>query len=237
MEHGHSCLNIEFHLIDLEFLNHDQMKKLFVPVLSVAFLLTSCFSQGGGLGLGAAGTGAAIGGVVGSVVGANSNSPYGSAIGTVIGTVAGAAIGNAVSKKSSGNVFGNIFGAGLVDSNNAVATSSLSLTNFRFVDANKNQAIEAGESCQIVFDIVNNGSASVSNITPVLELTQKVKGLTVGNVKTIVSLPAKSKVTYSIPVTASTVLKNGNAPFRAYVKDGSGTNSGTQTFSIPTKQK
>lgn len=212
------------------------MKKLLIPVLSVAFMLTSCFSQGGGMGLGTAGTGAAIGGVIGSVVGANSNSAYGSTIGSIIGTVAGAAIGNAVSKKSSGNILGSILGAGLVDSNNSAAASPLSLTNFRLVDSNNNQAIDAGETCQITFEIVNNGNTAVSNITPVLGLVEKVKGLTVGNVKQIDSLPAKSKVAYSIPVVATSHLKNGTASFCAYVQYGSGMNSGTQSFSLPTKQ-
>ena len=105
-----------------------------------------------------------------------------------------------------------------------------------YTDSNNNDTIEAGEKCQITFDVENNGNKAITNITPILELTAENKGIKIGNPRKIGRLSAKGKITYSVPVNGTSHLKDGVAEFRAYVIDDYGNTSDSREFTLPTKK-
>lgn len=214
------------------------MKKIILPLLSLSLVLSSCFTAGGGIGLSGTATGAMIGGTLGSIVGQNVNPAYGSQLGGLIGTIAGAAVGSQMSKQSSGygNIFGNNLSAGDTNAATFAATnaSGIEITNFRFLDENQNGTIDANESCKVSFEIINNSGRAITNLTPVMEMTSKTKGLNLAKTTPIASLPAHSKLTYSVPLKGTSKLRNGTASFRVYTRDGTGNYSGTREFSLAT---
>ena len=116
------------------------------------------------------------------------------------------------------------------------AMANIELDNFIYSDSNNNDIIEAGEKCQISFEVENEGDKAVTNITPILELIEQNKGIKIGNPTKISKLSAKSKATYSIPVYGTSHLKDGEVEFRAYVIDDNGNTSESREFTLPTKK-
>ena len=196
-------------------------------------LLTSC----GAIGLSGSSTGSMVGGTLGSILGGQVNSGYGSAIGGVVGAMAGAAIGNAMEKKAMSQQYSPSTGSSFASTRAAaeVNASTVKLENFHFVDANNNRAINSNEECKVLFDVVNTGSRAVQNVTPQLVLAQKASGINIGGATTIASIPARGKVTYSVPVVAGKV-KNGEAVFQAYAVEANGAESTVIEFSLPTQK-
>ena len=215
------------------------MKKILISLIAVAVILSSCSSV---FGISGASTGAMVGGTLGSILG-NSTGRYGSTIGGLVGTMAGAAVGNAIQKKTTEQQINRALGSSNYNQTAAVPnisslslnSSSVRLENFHFVDANNNQTIDSGEECKVMFDVVNGGSSTVRNVTPVLELAEKAKGILLGGATTIESIPAGGKVTYSVPVIAKKV-KNGETIFQAYATEGSGAVTETIEFSLQTRK-
>ena len=156
------------------------MKKILISLIAVAVILSSCSSV---FDISGASTGAMVGGTLGSILG-NSTGRYGSTIGGLVGTMAGAAVGNAIQKKTTEQQINRALGSSNYNQTAAVPnisslslnSSSVRLENFHFVDANNNQTIDSGEECKVMFDVVNGGSSTVRNVTPVLELAEKAKG-------------------------------------------------------------
>jgi len=215
------------------------MKKVLILLIAAAVTLSSCSSV---FGLSGASTGAMVGGTLGSILG-NSTGRYGSTIGGLVGTMAGAAVGNAIQKKTTeqqiSRALGNSYSSSSATtpslSSVSLNTSAVRLQNFHFVDANGNQVIDRNEECKVMFDVVNSGSSTVYNVTPVLELASKAKGIMLGGATTISSIPAGGSVTYSVPVIAQKV-KTGEAVFQAYATEASGAVSETIEFSLATQK-
>lgn len=216
------------------------MKKILIPLLAVAVTLTSCSSV---FGISGASTGAMVGGTLGSILG-NNTGRYGSTLGGLVGTMAGAAVGNAIQKKTTEQQINRVLGSGAAQqagvnapSLSAVSlnTSAVRLENFHFVDGNNNQAIDRGEACKVMFDVVNTGNSAVRDVTPQLEVVDGEKGITLGGATTISSIPAGGRVTYSVPVVARKV-KSGEAVFQAYATEASGAVTETIEFSLPTRK-
>lgn len=215
------------------------MKKILIALMAVAVTLSSCSSV---FGLSGASTGAMVGGTLGSILG-NSTGRYGSTIGGLVGTMAGAAVGNAIQKKTTEQQINRVLGNSYAQQSAATPsissvslnTSSVRLENFHFVDANNNQAIDRGEECKVMFDVVNTGNSTVRDVTPQMEVVNGAKGLLLGGATTIESIPAGERVTYSVPVIAKKV-KSGEAVFQAYATEANGAVTETIEFSLPTKK-
>jgi outer membrane lipoprotein SlyB len=208
------------------------MKKVLFSLVILALLLSSCGTMGLGTSMGAM-----IGGTLGSIAGDATGGRYGSSIGGMIGSVAGMAVGAAIEEQQyrermeQANNRRTTTVAQPVQSN---ALDAIELTNFIYTDSDNNDTIEAGEDCQISFDVVNRGNTTLKNITPILELTSETKGLKIGNMTTITKLDPNKKVTYSVPISANSHLKDGEADFRAYVMDANGRTSESREFTLPT---
>ena len=213
------------------------MKKVFLTLVIVAVTLTSCGSIG--FGIGAPGMGGMIGGTLGSIAGDATGGRYGSQIGGLIGTVAGVAIGTAITQQQIQGQMEEASTRSVAPASATVlpeAQSDIVLTNFYLVDDNDDGIIEAKENCKITFDVENNGSSVVKDITPTLELLSDVKGIKVGKPTVIGFLSPNSKITYSVPITTTSSLKSGEVDFRAYAVDGSGAYSESVEFTLTTKK-
>ena len=216
------------------------MKKILIALMAVALTLSSCSSV---FGISGASTGAMVGGTIGSILG-NSSGRYGSTIGGLVGTMAGAAVGNAIQKKTTEQQINRVLGNSYAQQSNTMMpslssvslnTSSVCLENFHFVDENNNQVINRNEECKVMFDVVNTGNSTVRDVTPQLEVVNGAKGLLLGGATTISSIPARGRVSYSVPVIAKKV-KNGEAVFQAYATEASGAVTETIEFSLQTSK-
>lgn len=208
------------------------MKKVIVMLLS-ALMLTSCYTTRMGGSPAAVSAGASIGGVLGSIVGDRAGGYGGSQFGALLGTVAGAAIGNAVTTPPKEKVYRETEETN-VPSGSYNAVSGLQITNIRFIDDNRNQAIDAGESCKIIFEIVNAGDVAAYNIVPVVEETSGMKHLQISPAAQIAYMDKDDRIRYTAVINAGKRLKSGEAVFRVYTSESNGAVSDIHEFSIPT---
>lgn len=208
------------------------MKKVIVMLLS-ALMLTSCYTTRMGGSPAAVSAGASIGGVLGSVVGDRAGGYGGSQFGALLGTVAGAAIGNAVTTPPKEKVYRETEETN-VPSGSYNAVSGLQITNIRFIDDNRNQAIDAGESCKIIFEIVNAGDVAAYNIVPVVEETSGMKHLQISPSAQVAYMNKDDRIRYTAVINAGKRLKSGEAVFRVYTSESNGAVSDIHEFSIPT---
>lgn len=208
------------------------MKKLIVMLLS-ALMLTSCYTTRMGGSPAAVSAGASIGGVLGSIVGDRAGGYGGSQFGALLGTVAGAAIGNAVTTPPKEKVYRETEETN-VPSGSYNAVSGLQITNIRFIDDNRNQAIDAGESCKIIFEIVNAGDVAAYNIVPVVEETSGMKHLQISPSAQVAYMNKDDRIRYTAVINAGKRLKSGEAVFRVYTSESNGAVSDIHEFSIPT---
>ena len=208
------------------------MKKVIVMLLS-ALMLTSCYTTRMGGSPAAVSAGASIGGVLGSVVGDRAGGYGGSQFGALLGTVAGAAIGNAVTTPPKEKVYHETEETN-VPSGSYNAVSGLQITNIRFIDDNRNQAIDAGESCKIIFEIVNAGDVAAYNIVPVVEETSGMKHLQISPSAQVAYMNKDDRIRYTAVINAGKRLKSGEAVFRVYTSESNGAVSDIHEFSIPT---
>ena len=208
-----------------------KMKKVILTLATATMVLTSCGTMGFGTSMGAM-----VGGTLGSIAGDMAGGRHGSSLGGLIGSVAGMAVGAAIDEQQARErmeeASRNTSRVGQLDN----AMAYIELDNFIYSDSNYNDTIEAGENCQITFDVENTRNRTVTNITPILELIVDNKGIKIGNPTQISKLSANSKVTYSIPVYGTSHLKDGEAEFRAYAVDSKGNASDSREFTLPTKK-
>lgn len=208
------------------------MKKVIVMLLS-ALMLTSCYTTRMGGSPAAVSAGASIGGVLGSIVGDRAGGYGGSQFGALLGTVAGAAIGNAVTTPPKEKVYRETEETN-VPSGSFNAVSGIQITNIRFIDDNRNQAIDAGESCKIIFEIVNAGDVAAYNIVPVVEETSGMKHLQISPAAQVAYMNKDDRIRYTAVINAGKRLKSGEAVFRVYTSESNGAVSDIHEFSIPT---
>ena len=208
------------------------MKKVIVMLLS-ALMLTSCYTTRMGGSPAAVSAGASIGGVLGSIVGDRAGGYGGSQFGALLGTVAGAAIGNAVTTPPKEKVYRETEETN-VPSGSYNAVSGLQITNIRFIDDNRNQVIDAGESCKIIFEIVNAGDVAAYNIVPVVEETSGMKHLQISPSAQVAYMNKDDRIRYTAVINAGKRLKSGEAVFRVYTSESNGAVSDIHEFSIPT---
>jgi uncharacterized protein YcfJ len=221
------------------------MKKLFVILLGSSMLLSSCYtSRSMGGDPAAVSAGASIGGMLGSIIGDRAGGFHGSQFGALVGTIAGAAIGNAATTPSSSSSSDD--GYYNVDSyakrrnysqQYSAPTTSVEVTNIRFIDDNRNHCIDAEEECKLVFEVVNNGSTPAYNVTPYIEETSGLKHLAISPATQIGYMPAGNRVRYTATLRADRRIKTSQANLRVYVTESNGGVSDVHEFSLPTQRK
>ena len=208
------------------------MRNILCLLLSV-MMFTSCYTVSMSGNPAAVSAGFSIGGVLGSIVGDRVGGWQGSQFGALVGTVAGAAIGNAVTIPCTEKVV-------VVEPSETetyYAPSGLRITNIRFIDDNRNQMIDAEESCKLVFDIVNEGDVSAYNITPIIEEVSGMKHIGISSSAQISYLPQGDRVRYTATIAGGKRLKSGEAVFRVYTTESNGAVSDVHEFALPTQKR
>ena len=209
------------------------MKKYFMLLMCFPFL-TSCYTTRMSGSPAAVSAGASIGGVLGSIVGDKAGGYNGSQFGALLGTVAGAAIGNAVTTPRKEKVE---YDSDNIPSESYYAPSGLRVTNIRFIDANRNQTIDANEKCKLIFDIVNDGDVAAYNVTPIVEEVSGMKHLPISPAAQISYMPVGNQIRYTAVIQGEKRLKSGEALFRVYTSESNGAMSDSHEFSIPTSKR
>ena len=211
------------------------MKKYFLLLMCFPFL-TSCYTARMSGSPAAVSAGASIGGMLGSIVGDRAGGYGGSQFGALLGTVAGAAIGNAVTTPREEKIEQKHY-SNNVPSESYYAPSGLRITNIRFIDDNRNQAIDANEKCKLIFDIVNDGDVAAYNVTPVVEEVSGMKNLSISPSAQISYMPVGNQIRYTAVIQGEKRLKTGEATFRVYTSESNGAVSDSHEFSIPTYKR
>lgn len=192
--------------------------------------------------------GAAIGGNVGSLVGGLigdsrhgwRGSYRGSAIGAIVGTIAGAAIGNAASRNNSTEQQ-DVYVIKQTESMPAEQTKpyassmhNLRIRNIRFIDDNRDHAIQSGESSKIIFEIINEGNHPVFNVVPVVEELTGMKRIYISPSVLVESIAPHNGIKYTATVSAGKRIKTGEIVLRVAVADNLGEQYDGQEFTLPT---
>lgn len=189
-------------------------------------------------------TGGMLGGIFGSSVGGLLGGARGSNAGTAIGMAVGAVIGNAATQprtktaKKADTYGEDTYAAGSSTQSAAPAPSStdgLSVKNIRFVDADGSKSIDAGESAEIIFEIHNDGSDTVYNITPVVTCDAP-KYISISPTAIVADLLPGKAVVYTAHIQASPRLKDGEVTFRLAFQDGKQLET-FKEFTLPTHAK
>lgn len=178
--------------------------------------------------------GGTLGAIFGSSIGGLMGGPRGSDAGTALGMAVGAVVGNAVT--SPQNTVSEGGGRDYDDSgygrprrerdvrdyggSEPSHIDGLKVVNIRFVDENRNQAIDAGEKAKILFEIHNDGASTLYNITPVIDCNLGAKRIAVSPTAIIADLAPGKAVAYTANILASPKLKSGEATFRIAFQDG-----------------
>lgn len=189
-----------------------------VCLLAALLALTSCTSsQFYGIA-----SGSSLGGMFGSSIGGLMGGPRGSDKGTLAGMVIGGAIGAAATmprdkQQSSNNApsddvyttpssngvnYGSYNHPGFRSPEaNYSEVAALSVENLYFLDENNNKRLDEGEQAYIVFDIYNNASTTLYNVSP--NITCNNRRIVISAPATIASIPPQKGVRYKAAVRAS----------------------------------
>lgn len=117
-----------------------------------------------------------------------------------------------------------------------VTGPSLVLRNARFYDENGDGIISRGESCDIVFEVFNDGDATAYNVEPTVIETTRNKHILVSPTILVESIGAHKGVRYTARVVADRMLKDGTARFVIKVVENGRTIDQVLTFDATTRK-
>ena len=221
------------------------MKKQIAYLLTAGLLLSACGTTNQA---GAIVTGASLGGNLGSTIGGlvgesrhGWRGEYrGSAIGTIVGTLAGAAIGNALSNSArqqdreaysidrQDTYQPDVQNIPAKDHSNI---GNLRIRHIRFIDADRNHVISSGESSQVIFEIMNEGTETAYNVVPVVKSDNKK--LSVSPSVLIEQIAPHNGIKYTAYIKAGKRLKEGETTIHLGLSNENGTEYDQQEFTLP----
>ena len=114
--------------------------------------------------------------------------------------------------------------------------TQLKLRKIRFIDDNRNHAIDGGESSKIIFEIMNEGRNPVYDVVPIVETVGKVKHIGISPTVMIEEILPGEGIRYTATVYAGSKLKDGEVTFRVAVSDENGVICDSQEFTLPTQR-
>lgn len=226
-------------------------RQLITPlagIVALTMLCSGCGTSRMGAGdPGATIAGAAIGGNVGGAIGGligDSNRGWrgsyrGSAIGTIVGTIAGAAIANAATAPRQPEEQAYQVERTQPSEYRPAHTSAighLKIRNIRFIDANRNHVIDAGENSKVIFEIMNEGSKTAFNVVPVVAEVTGMKRIHISSSILIEQIRPGEGVKYTANIHAGERIKSGEAVIRLAVADETGQEYDWQEFALPTQR-
>ena len=125
-------------------------------------------------------------------------------------------------------------GSSVRESSNVL--QGLTVKNLRFVDAGKNRIINSNETCQLLFEVQNDGEYTAFNITPLVYEVNKMKHIYISSPAVINSLKPGEYVTYTITIRSDNKLTNGTATFAIELSDENGITVPCREFDITTQR-
>ena len=109
-------------------------------------------------------------------------------------------------------------------------------SDIEYKDPNQNNRIDANELCSIQFKISNKGKGTARNVTASLSnLSPSIKGLNFNSLLKIGSIAPNTSQTYSIKISSTLELKNGNANFEIQFNEAMGLAPDPIAMNIQTK--
>ena len=109
-------------------------------------------------------------------------------------------------------------------------------SDIEYKDANQNNRIDANELCSIQFKISNKGKGTARNVTASLSnLAPSIKGLNFNSLLKIGSIAPNTSQTYSIQISSTLELTNGNANFEIQFNEAMGLAPDPIAMNIQTK--
>lgn len=228
-------------------------RPLLLTVLSLSVLLSSCsYSQYSAVA-GGASLGGMLGSSIGGIMGGPHGSDKGTLAGMVIGGAVGAAVtaprsqhphkskGKQPTQPKQNTDYDDVYDSDEHYSNEATSTpvlpiytpsstaskangAKLRVSHLRFVTPHPHQRLEAGQKAYIEFELRNQGTRTLYNITPIIRC--KSKRIVISAPTTVVSLPAGRGIRYRATVVAVRQVKKKNLQFTISV------GKGTRTYTI-----
>ena len=240
------------------------MKKVILMLTGSVLLMSSCGTYTGQ----GAYAGATFGSILGSAIGGISGGWRGSDIGTIVGMAGGAAVGAAIGaaadQKQQEQVYGDdridFDGAGPRDGRGGYTAAAprtydpmtdqtvpgysvryneqIEIRNARFIDADHDGVLHAGEECKVTFEIMNNSSKTLYDVQPTVFDVTGNKHIHISPNLHVESIAPHSGVRYTASILAGRKLKDGMAVIRVAVAQGNREiTSQMKEFSIPTRRK
>lgn len=237
------------------------MKKLIFTTLCCAVLLSSC----GSYEAAGAYTGSQFGNVLGSAIGGLAGGWRGHEIGSIIGTVGGAAVGAAIGKAQDKKVerryeeqamsrrrqsTGTTRAPQRNDSGydpdmrgddritfgtDSYSASGLSLRHAAIMEEQRDGVLRRGETCRVVFEIVNNSDKPAYDVFPLVEEVTGNKHVSISPNLRIESIEPHKAIRYTATLRADQRLRNGRIMVSVGVAQGNTLiESQTQQFDVPT---
>lgn len=229
------------------------MKKQVTVMLISALILSGCAS--GRMGnpgaiVGGAAIGGSLGSSIGGLIGENNRGwrggYRGSAIGNIVGSIAGAAIGNALTAPKQEPIEeyayvpevreGRAHSSYRTRPRYEQPLAQLKLRKIRFIDDNRNHAIDGGESSKIIFEIMNEGKKPVYDVVPIVETVGKVKHIGISPTVMVEEILPGEGIRYTASIYAGTKVKDGEVTFRVAVSDENGAICDSREFTLPTQR-
>lgn len=212
-------------------------------------MLLGCTSIGGVAGdPTAVMLGANIGSMAGALIGSSQSHTYrGGMIGSLVGTITGAAVASALTtprepqrdetyvQTRAYTPSGSYRGDDYEDRYGRRESPDLIIRNIRFIDDTRDHVIQSREHAQIIFEVVNRGTADLYRVTPVVTEKNGVKHLYLSPSVTMECIRAGDGIRYTANINAGK-LRDGEALFRLTALDGNGAMAPVREFSIPVRR-
>lgn len=217
------------------------MKQNIIVLSLSALVLCGCGSTYQATStLAGASIGGNVGGTIGGLVGSHRHwdgGYRGSAIGTLVGTLAGAAIGGAISsaqerKAQQGYVIEENHDYVPHPQDAPSSVSYLQIRNIRFIDENRNHAIESEEHSKVIFEIINTSHETVYNAVPIVQTDNK--RIYVSPSVMLEQISPGDGIKYTAHLRGGKRLKNGEVTIHIAIADYEGTEYDWQEFTLPT---
>lgn len=215
------------------------MKKVILSMMISLLILTGCGSMKNMSSEDRVGFGAQIGsfvgwlfgGLIGEAINDERGGEIGSFIGTAVGGVAGASI--AASTEEETRMERNR-PAKYTPSSHALLPD-LHIEDILLVEdsISCNQKIDAGETCQISFVIVNSSFQDAVDVVPIVKVEEGEHLVLSAPVK-IPRVSHDDCITYEVTVYASPELQTGKAVFSVRLEEGRGNGTDEEIFTAET---
>lgn len=211
------------------------MKNIILCVIMSLLILPGCGSMKHMSPEERAGVGAQIGsfigclfgGVVGYAINDECGADLGSFIGTAVGGVAGASIAATTGQEAQERP--------------DPSPSNLQIEDILLDEdsVSRNQKIDAGETCRLVFVIINNGYNDALQIEPVVTVENGKSKIKVSEPTVIERISHEDRITYTVILQASPQLRSGKALFSIRLNElnGNGAIAIQEKFTVDTQGK